>query len=77
MKTVDGFVRLLAVGLHRYSRDPATRAASARLMLSCAIRLLAAETSAPQAALDVSETLADLAREERGAARAARLGAGQ
>lgn len=67
----DGCFRLLAVMVHRYSRDPATRAASARQAMVAAINLYAIETSPGEAALGASEVLAHVAQVQRRDQRAA------
>ena len=60
-----GLLRMLSVAVRRYSRDPETRAASARHMLAASINLYAAHTSAGEAALTASEVLSDMAVAER------------
>lgn len=63
--TADGLFHLAAVAMRKYSREPATREHSARLLMAAAIHLFAAETSAGEAALNVGEVVGDLGRIER------------
>lgn len=56
----SGFLRLISVGLRRYSREPETRRQSARIMVGGAISLLAAETTPGEAALIIAEYVAGL-----------------
>lgn len=60
-----GLFRLLSVWTRRYSREPASRDASARGALVAAISLYALETSVGEAAMVAAEAVADLAQTER------------
>lgn len=60
-----GLFRLLAVAFRRYSREPETRVAAARMILATAINLYAKHTTAGEAALLTAETLAEIGRAER------------
>lgn len=68
---IEGLLRFVSIGLRRYSREPDSRANSARLMMSAAIRLFAEETTAGEAALTASEIFAELSAEQRKADREA------
>jgi len=61
----SGLLRVIAVGLRRYSREPETRPNSARIMLGAAVALMAAETSPGETALAAAEFLASLSAQAR------------
>lgn len=65
MGAASELFRLLMVAGRRYSRDPETRPAAARLLVSAAINLLAVETDEGEAALTAAEVLAGLAAAKR------------
>ena len=69
---VDGIIRLATIALHRFTRDPETRAASSLHLLRYAVRLHASVTSPGDAALAAGEVVGELAVEERRRAREAR-----
>lgn len=68
------FLRVITVGVHRYSREPETRVASARLILGGALALLRAETSPAQAANIVLALLEAHAANDREAQMRAAMG---
>lgn len=57
--------RFASIAVRRYSRRPEERLSAARLLLTSAVRLYAAETCAGDAALLASEVIAELARDQR------------
>lgn len=61
----EGLFRLLMVAVRRYSRDADARQAAARLILSSAIHLYAAETNAGECALAAGEVVGEIAVAER------------
>lgn len=65
MSKADGLFRLVCVAFRKYSRDPQTRAYSARHLLSCSIALCAEHNDLGAVALITAETLAELKRQDR------------
>lgn len=58
---MTALVRLAMSALRRFTREPESREASSRHLLTAAIHLLAEETSPEQAALTCTEVLGELA----------------
>lgn len=65
MTPADELFRLLMVAGRKYSRDPASRPAAARLLVSASIHLLAVETDEGDAALTVGEVVGEMAAAKR------------
>lgn len=61
----DGLFRLVNVATRRFSREPATRELSARMLLTAAVALYSDQTSPGEAALIAAEAVAELARIQR------------
>jgi hypothetical protein len=61
----DEAFRLVMVAVRRYSRDPGSRAQSARLLMTSAIALYASETSVAEVAVASAEAVATLTQIER------------
>lgn len=72
MALADGFLRIVSGAVRRYSREPETRVHSARMMLSGALALHAAEAGAGETALVCAEVIAAMAATERQEKREAR-----
>ena len=68
---LGGLVRLLDIALRKFTAQPELRAASARHLLTSAIRLYAIEHSSADAATLCAETIADIVQTERREGRAA------
>jgi len=65
MTRTDGLIRYVSTMFRRYSRDPATRTNSSRLMMTALIALCAEHNGLGETGLMVAEALAGLKAEER------------
>lgn len=70
---VDGLVRLASVAFRKYAGGKADRASAARLLMTSAIRLYAAETTPGDAALGAGEVIGELSVSQRRSDKAQRV----